>query len=248
MRSGVFGEVAARSAGTIEQASAVSTDSVSRTPRSKRKIARIEEDSLGYRAAKRALDLLVSSVTLLVFSPVMIAIAIAIKVESRGPVFFGHVRLGKRGRPFRCLKFRSMRMGAERELLADPRLKRHYVDNDYKIPLEVDPRVTRVGRFLRKSSLDELPQLLNVLAGSMSLVGPRPIVREELHWYGERAGELLAVKPGITGVWQVQGRSRIGYPDRTKVELEAIRNRSFWRDLWILAKSVPAIITARGSL
>jgi lipopolysaccharide/colanic/teichoic acid biosynthesis glycosyltransferase len=178
----------------------------------------------------------------------MALIALAIKLESRGPALFGHVRIGKGGRPLRCLKFRSMRVGAEKELLADPELKNFYVQNDYKIPLELDPRVTRVGRFLRKSSLDELPQLFNVIAGTMSLVGPRPIVREELHWYGRQATLLLSVKPGITGPWQVQGRSRIGYPERTEVELEGVRRQSFWRDLLVLARSIPAVITARGSL
>jgi lipopolysaccharide/colanic/teichoic acid biosynthesis glycosyltransferase len=198
--------------------------------------------------AKRALDLAVSGAMLVLLVPLMAAIAIAIKFESGGAVLYGHIRLGRGGRPFCCLKFRSMRMGADKELLVNPELKRHYVQNDYKIPVESDPRVTRVGQLLRKTSLDELPQLLNVFGGTMSLVGPRPIVREELRWYGDQAGVLLSVRPGITGVWQVQGRSRIGYPERTQVELEGIRQRSLWNDLKILAKSIPAVVTARGSL
>ena len=188
-------------------------------------------ESWTYRVSKRSLDLAVSLVAATLTSPLMAMLALAIKIESRGPVLFGHVRLGKNGKSFRCLKFRTMREGAQRELYADPELKRRYVQNDYKIPLEDDPRITRVGRFLRRSSLDELPQLFNVLGGSMSLVGPRPIVREELHWYGRRAPLFLAVRPGITGVWQVQGRSRIGYPDRTDVELEGIRDRNHRRHL-----------------
>lgn len=205
-------------------------------------------DSAAYALGKRLIDLAVSAISLAAFSPLMALIACAIKIESRGSVLFGHERLGKHGRTFRCLKFRTMREGAQQELLLNPELKRRYVENDYKIPLDDDPRITRVGRFLRKSSLDELPQLFNVLFGSMSLVGPRPIVREELHWYGGSSDEFLSVTPGITGVWQIQGRSRIPYPQRTEVELEGIRMRSFWRDLKVLILSIPAVIIARGSL
>ncbi len=208
----------------------------------------IRRESLAYQSAKRALDLAVSAVTLTLAAPAMAAIAIAIKLESPGPVFFRHERLEKGGNVFRCLKFRSMRLGAHEDLQMNPVLRRLYEQHDYKIPLELDGRVTRVGRFLRRSSLDELPQLINVLRGEMSLVGPRPIVPEELHWYGRSAERFLSVKPGITGAWQIQGRSRIGYPDRTLVELEGIEARSFWTDLKILLKSLPAVITARGSL
>jgi len=205
-------------------------------------------DALVYRFAKRALDVSVSVLALLLTSPIMAAIAVAIKIESKGPVFFGHLRLGKHGEFFRCLKFRSMRPGAQEDLFSNPDLKQLYVENDYKLPIDEDPRVTRLGRFLRRSSLDELPQLFNVLAGTMSLVGPRPIVREELDWYGNDAPRFLSVKPGITGVWQIQGRSRIGYPDRTQVELNAIEDRTFWCDLKVLALSIPVVVTARGSL
>jgi exopolysaccharide production protein ExoY len=207
------------------------------------------KDLLAYAVAKRALDLAVSLTALIIGAPAMLAIAIAVKLESKGPVLFGHVRLGKRGNYFRCIKFRTMRAGAQAELLRDPELKRVYVENDFKVPLEEDPRITRIGRFLRKSSLDELPQFFNVLGGSMSLVGPRPIVQDELEWYSDdEKAEFLSVRPGITGPWQVQGRSRIGYPERTQVELEGIRQRSFWQDVKVLAVSVPTVITSRGSL
>ncbi len=205
-------------------------------------------DTWIYAFAKRTMDLTLSFIALILVSPLMAVIAVAIKLESKGPVLFGHVRVGRGGKSFSCYKFRTMRRGAQKELQVNPDLKRRYVQNDYKLPLEEDPRVTIVGRFLRKSSLDELPQLFNVLGGSMSLVGPRPIIREELHWYGSKAEHLLSVRPGITGVWQVQGRSRIGYPDRTEVELEGIRDRSLWRDFKVLITSIPAVITARGSL
>jgi exopolysaccharide production protein ExoY len=205
-------------------------------------------DSLGYSIAKPALDVGLSVLALVLAAPIMLALAIAIKLESKGPVLYGQVRLGRRAKRFRCYKFRTMRLGADAELLAGPELRRIYLENDYKIPLEKDPRLTSLGRFLRKSSLDELPQFFNVLSGSMSLVGPRPIVPEELEWYRGNEELFLSVRPGITGVWQVQGRSRIGYPERTQVELEGIRRRSLWRDLEVLAASVPAVILSRGSL
>jgi lipopolysaccharide/colanic/teichoic acid biosynthesis glycosyltransferase len=208
----------------------------------------VARDSRIYSVSKRALDIFVSSVAILLASPIMAAIAIAVMLESRGPVLFGHVRLSKRGKLFRCYKFRTMRDGAQTELNLNPELKRRYVENDYKIPLEEDPRVTRVGQFLRKSSLDELPQLFNVLAGSMSLVGPRPIVPEELEWYAGSEKLFLSVRPGITGIWQILGRSRIAYPNRVGVELDGIRQRSFWSDFKVLLKSIPAVIMARGSL
>jgi lipopolysaccharide/colanic/teichoic acid biosynthesis glycosyltransferase len=210
---------------------------------------RIERDPPAYAVVKRVFDVALAATAVVLAAPLMLAIAAAVKLESKGPALFGHARLGKNGKYFRCLKFRTMRSGAQSELLEDPELKRIYVENDFKIPVEKDPRVTPLGRFLRRSSLDELPQFFNVLGGSMSLVGPRPIVRDELEWYSDAEKNLfLSVRPGITGVWQVQGRSRIGYPDRTQVELDAIRNRSFLRDLKVLAVSVPAVITSRGSL
>lgn len=201
-----------------------------------------------YDPAKRTLDIALAAAGLIASIPLFALISLAIRLESRGPIVFGHERLGKGGRPFRCLKFRSMRADANERLRSDPQLRHKYLENDFKIPLDQDPRVTRVGRFLRRSSLDELPQLINVLAGSMSLVGPRPIVPDELKWYSGREHVLLSVRPGITGEWQIQGRSRIGYPKRADVEVQAIQGQSLPRDLLILVKSVPAVITARGSL
>jgi lipopolysaccharide/colanic/teichoic acid biosynthesis glycosyltransferase len=204
--------------------------------------------SFAHAAAKRAMDIVLSVLFLIIASPVLLAAAAAIKLESPGAVLFGHDRLGTGGRRFRCLKFRSMRHGAHADLRSDPALRAIYEQNDYKIPIELDPRITRVGRFLRRSSLDELPQLFNVLVGEMSLVGPRPIVDDELKYYRGRESLFLSVRPGITGEWQVQGRNRIGYPDRARIELDAIARRSFWRDLKILLRTIPAVITARGSL
>jgi len=196
---------------------------------------------------KRLLDVVSSSLGLLVLAPLFAVIAIAIKLESRGPVLFGHRRLGLNGRPIRCWKFRSMHQDAEQRLRSDEGLYARYVTNSYKLPDDDDPRLTRLGRFLRKTSLDELPQLFNVLNGEMSLVGPRPIVLEELGQYGHRAAVFLSLRPGITGAWQVNGRSAIGYPDRAAIELEYARNWSLARDLAILVQTIPAVLRRRGA-
>lgn len=196
---------------------------------------------------KRILDLALTSAALVILSPVFIAIALAVRLESRGPVLFGQLRLGQNGRRFRCLKFRSMHRDAEARLNADPALKRKYVANSYKLPEDEDPRLTKVGRFLRKTSLDELPQLLNVVKGDMSLVGPRPIVPQELEQYGAAAPVFLSLKPGITGAWQVDGRSLVGYPDRADMEVEYVRTWSLGRDLMILLRTVPAVALRRGA-
>ena len=155
--------------------------------------------------------------------------------------------LGHRGKFFDLIKFRSMRSNAEEVLRNDPLLQRTYIENDFKLPENDDPRVTRLGRFLRRTSLDELPQLLNVLVGDMSLVGPRPLVGPELEKYGSRIPTLLSVKPGMTGRWQVSGRSSIPYPERAEMDLEYVRNWSFLGDLWILALTLPAVLIRNGA-
>jgi exopolysaccharide production protein ExoY len=197
--------------------------------------------------AKRALDLVVGSAALLVFAPVMLLIVAAIRLESRGPAVFGQRRAGRYSRPFRCYKFRSMRMDAEQILRADPELYAEYLRNDYKLPPEKDPRITRVGRFLRTTSLDELPQLWNVVKGDMSLVGPRAVVIDELRHYGAEQRLFLSLKPGVTGVWQVNGRSKVHYPHRTLVELGYVRSWSLGRDVGIMLQTVPAVLSRRGA-
>ena len=196
---------------------------------------------------KRLLDLAGSMLGLLVLSPVFALIWLAIRLESSGPALFGHRRLGINGEVFRCLKFRSMRGDAESRLRTDPTLLGEYLRNNYKLPESRDPRLTRVGRFLRTTSLDELPQLINVFHGNMSLVGPRPIVPEELEKYGHAAAVFLSLKPGMTGAWAVNGRSHVAYPDRADIELEYARNWSLGRDLWILVKTLPAVVMRRGA-
>jgi lipopolysaccharide/colanic/teichoic acid biosynthesis glycosyltransferase len=162
-------------------------------------------------------------------------------------VLFAQERLGLGGQRFRLLKFRSMVHDAERRLRQHPDLYGEYLRNDYKLPEDRDPRITRLGRFLRKSSLDELPQLWNVLRGEMTLVGPRPIVPEEIERYRPYADILLSVKPGLTGSWQVSGRSQLAYPARAFLDLDYIARHTLRQDLGILVKTLPAVVRRRGA-
>lgn len=196
---------------------------------------------------KRALDIVGSVFFLILLAPLLAVIALLIALDTPGPVLFAQCRLGRFGRPIRCLKFRSMHVDAEARLRSDPVLFRRYIENDYKLPASADTRITRVGRFLRRASLDELPQLWNVLKGEMSLVGPRPIVPDEIHHYNGEGPLLLSLKPGMTGAWQVSGRSSVLYPQRAAVELEYVEGWSLWRDLSILMRTLPAVLAARGA-
>lgn len=197
--------------------------------------------------SKRAFDVTLSALGLVASLPLMFATAIAIRLADPGPLLFRQPRLGKGGEPFTLYKFRSMRHDAEAVLRADPALHRRYVENDYKLPEGEDPRVTALGRFLRKSSLDELPQLWNVLRGDMSLVGPRPIVPDEVRQFGTHADTLLSVRPGITGNWQINGRSDVHYPQRAFMDLDYASENSIASDLWTLIRTVPAVIARKGS-
>lgn len=192
--------------------------------------------------AKRAVDILGASVGLVLLSPLMLIMAAAIRLESRGSAMFRHRRVGRNGAPFDCFKFRTMREDAEEILFRDAKLKRLYRENNYKLPEELDPRVTFVGKFLRKSSLDELPQLFNVLRGEMSLVGPRPVVEDELEHYRGSERLLLSVRPGMTGEWAVSGRHHVGYPARSEIELRYVRNWGLRRDAGILLGTVRAVL------
>jgi exopolysaccharide biosynthesis polyprenyl glycosylphosphotransferase len=197
---------------------------------------------------KRAADVIASGFLLVVFAPVMGLIAVLIKVTSPGPAIFAQKRLGKAGAPFRIFKFRTMRTDAEEILRSDRELHRKYLENNFKLPEGEDVRVTKLGRVLRATSLDELPQLVNVLRGEMSLVGPRPIVPDELQKYGEYASLLLMVKPGLTGNWQVNGRSRIvEYSERVKLDMEYVRDQSLNADLRILVRTVGAVARMDGA-
>jgi exopolysaccharide production protein ExoY len=197
---------------------------------------------------KRDLDFVLAAVLLLLTAPLMLTIAVAIRCTSKGPAIFRQTRIGRNARPFGILKFRTMRGDAEAVLAANPALYAEYVANDYKLSPDRDPRITPLGRWLRRTSLDELPQLFNVLRGEMSLVGPRPIVTDEIAHYGDRADVFHAALPGLTGAWQVAGRSELRYPERCEVELEYVRNWSLARDLVILFATARHVISGRGAM
>ena len=197
-----------------------------------------------YEPTKRALDALVSGLLLLLVIPLLIPVSIAIVLDSHGPVFFRRRVVGKGGRPFYALKLRTMVENGDEEVSRDSRLAEEY-GNNHK--LRCDPRVTRVGRLLRKTSIDELPQLINVLLGQMSLVGPRMISFPELEKFGHRQDKILQVKPGITGLWQVNGRSDLPYEDRVRLNVYNVDHRSLLLDLKILAKTIPAVVSGRGA-
>jgi lipopolysaccharide/colanic/teichoic acid biosynthesis glycosyltransferase len=199
-------------------------------------------------ALTTAMNMALALLALVFLLPVMLLVALAVYCQDGGPILFAHRRIGLNGRTFPCLKFRSMAVDAEQRLAAllvsDPAARAEW-ERDHK--LRQDPRVTPLGAFLRKTSLDELPQLFNVLRGEMSLVGPRPIVEAEVVKYGRRFRSYCAVKPGITGLWQVSGRNDTSY--RTRVALDCVyaRRRSFSLDAYIIAATVPAVLTRKGS-
>jgi exopolysaccharide biosynthesis polyprenyl glycosylphosphotransferase len=207
---------------------------------------------------KRAVDIGVSLIALALVSPLLVALALAIKLDSRGPVLYRHARVGRGRSRIDVLKFRTMKLEACRgeryggaaaeamfhDLMSDPGRAREF-EEMYK--LASDPRVTRVGAFLRKTSLDELPQLINVLRGELSLVGPRAITEDELARYGEHVDDLLAFRPGVTGYWQINGRSRLNYQDRVRLDLSYIAGWSLALDLTILAKTAGVLVAQRDA-
>jgi Undecaprenyl-phosphate galactose phosphotransferase WbaP len=202
----------------------------------------------GPRVTKALLDLVLTFMIGLVLLPLILLIAIVVKLDAPGPVFYGHKRLGRDGMPFVAWKFRSMVGNADQVLedyfQAHPALRWQW-EQDHK--LRYDPRVTRVGRFLRRTSLDELPQLWNVLRGEMSLVGPRPIVGDEICRYAEKYQLYIRVLPGLTGLWQVSGRNNISYPERVNLDAYYVRNWSVWLDIYILLKTVWVVAIGDGA-
>ncbi|MCD2187718.1 sugar transferase [Actinomycetospora soli] len=195
------------------------------------------------RVSKALLDRLVAAVALLALAPVLLGVAIAVRLDDRGPVFFRQERVGRRGRPFRMVKFRSMAVDAE---AARGALRSDLRDGPL-FKMRRDPRVTRVGAVLRRYSIDELPQLLNVLGGSMSLVGPRPPLPAEVVEYADDARRRLLVRPGMTGLWQVSGRSDLSWEETVRLDLRYVENWSPGLDLHILARTVTAVLTGRGA-
>lgn len=194
--------------------------------------------------AKRILDVFGASALLLILAPVLCLIAILVRVTSPGRVIYRRRVLGVDGVQFDAFKFRTMAQNADSTLSADSDLARRFREN---MKLRADPRVTAIGRILRRLSLDELPQLFNVLRGEMSLVGPRMIAPDEAGRYGSALARRLSVRPGITGLWQVSGRQDVDYDARIALDLEYIENWSLRLDLWILLKTIPAVLSMRGA-
>jgi len=201
-----------------------------------------------YRAMKRLFDLIVGSMLLILSLPVMLVLAVLIRFDSKGPIIYRHRRIGYKGREFDCLKFRTMVDGADKkldEILNDnPKLREEW-DKYKKLP--DDPRVTKFGRVLRQMSLDELPQLINVIKGDMSLVGPRPVLYEELKLFEEGSDYYLEVKPGITGLWQISGRSDIDFKKRAELEIWYVKNYSLWLDITVIIRTFKVVITKAGA-
>ena len=192
---------------------------------------------------KRAGDIFFALLVLSLGSPLFLLLALLVKLSSQGSVFYSQRRIGRGYKGFGCLKFRTMRKDADRVLASvlasNPALKQEF-ERDFK--LKNDPRITPIGKFLRRSSLDELPQFINVLKGQMSVVGPRPIVWDELERYGRAMDEVLAVRPGLTGLWQVSGRNNLSYETRVRLDLRYARSRNVWLDLRIILRTVGVIL------
>jgi Undecaprenyl-phosphate galactose phosphotransferase WbaP len=202
------------------------------------------------RALKRAMDVLIATLGLVFLSPLILSIAALVKLIDGGEVFYGQVRVGANGAPFRCFKFRTMRMDAD-ECLARWALEHPPLYQEYLLAhkLRSDPRVTPIGTFLRSTSLDELPQLVNILLGEMSVVGPRPVVEKELvEFYGPARALYESVRPGLTGLWQVSGRSNTTYEERVALDEWYVRNWSFWVDFRIILKTFHVVLARKGAL
>jgi exopolysaccharide production protein ExoY len=207
-----------------------------------------KQEALGGRL-KRAFDIVVASLIVVVLAPFFVILAILIKMTEPGPIIYQHSRVGYQGKRFSCVKIRTMVVDSESRLRAlldaDPAAREEW---EVHRKLKDDPRITRLGSFLRNSSTDELPQLINVICGDMSLVGPRPVVSEELERYGEHSRLYLAARPGMTGPWQINGRSDASYESRVALDAHYVRNWRLSTDLLILIRTVMAVIRQRGSM
>ena len=198
-----------------------------------------------YSFFKRVIDIVCSLMGIIILSPLVVILGICVKRDSKGPIFFSHSRLGKNGRTIKIFKFRTMVQNAEEVLRNLPEDKKREFEVNFKF--DNDPRITRIGKFLRETSLDELPQLANILKGELSIVGPRPIVKKELEKYDKYAGKLLSVKPGLTGYWQVSGRNDTTYDERVQLDMYYIDNRSLWMDFKIMIGTFKAVLNKSGA-
>ena len=205
-------------------------------------------EALNGEKAKRLFDIIFSLLVLILFSPVYLILALLVALSSDGPIFYVQERVGKNYKRFNCIKFRTMVTNADEILIqmmeTSPQFQQEWKSN---FKLKKDPRITAIGKFLRITSLDEFPQFWNVLKGDMSVVGPRPLVAEELPKYGCHINEILTIRPGITGLWQVSGRNDIPYPRRVQIDLYYVKFRSFWLDLWIILKTIAVVVIPKDS-
>lgn len=215
------------------------------SPRNKVVKENIINGKRGYLALKRVSDCIIAAAMLIVASPILIMVAIAIKLDSKGPIIFKQDRVGKDGEIFTFYKFRSMVVDAEERLNA---LKDKNEMDKVAFKMKDDPRITKVGKFIRKTSLDELPQLINVINGTMRLVGPRPPLPKEVEKYNEFQKQRLMVHGGLTCYWQISGRSNIGFDDWVKLDIKYIEEMSFKTDIKILLKTVKAVLTCNGAI
>ena len=197
---------------------------------------------------KRVLDIAVASIALVFVLPLLLTVGLLIRLQDGGRALYVQKRYGRNGRTFRCFKLRSMVLNADERLneilTTDPEARREWEATQ---KLTRDPRITPLGRFIRKTSIDELPQLINILRGEMSLVGPRPIVENEINKYGEYYRDYCTVRPGLTGLWQVEGRSDTTYDERVQLDVKYARTRNFTGDVMIMLRTVPAVLLSRGA-
>ena len=196
-----------------------------------------------YKSSKRVFDIVLSIAIIIFCFPIFFILSILIKLGSRGPIFYSQIRLGKNKKPFKCIKFRTMSEEAD-DILKNLLIENEDLRDEFQRTqkLKNDPRITPFGKFLRRTSLDELPQFINVVLGEMSIIGPRPIVKEEQNRYDKNLNEVFSIKPGITGLWQVSGRNNLSYERRVMLDLIYARNRNFYMDLNILIRTIGVVL------
>lgn len=209
-------------------------------------LPKVKDIKVPYEFTKRLCDIVLSSVGIIVLAPFFLLIGIAIKIDSKGSTFFIHKRIGKNGKIINIYKFRTMYEDSEDMIQKFSKEQIEEYKENYK--LKQDPRVTKIGKILRKTSLDELPQILNILKGELSIVGPRPVVSNELEKYGPNKEKFLSIKPGLTGYWQVNGRSLTTYEERIKMELYYVENRGMWLDIKVFLKTIFSVIKKEGAI
>lgn len=205
----------------------------------------LKRENIYDKYIKRIIDIFISFISLIILLPIFLMIGFSIKLESKGPIFFVHKRIGKNGKIIKIYKFRTMVQNAE-ELIKSftPEQMKEFKEN---FKLDNDPRITKIGKILRKTSLDELPQLINILKGELSIIGPRPVIEEELEKYGENKSKFLSVTPGLTGYWASNGRSNISYEERMKMELFYIDNMSWKMDIKVFFKTIISVLKKEGA-